>query len=1007
MTSSLPIARFRNLCVLAHVDHGKTTICDQLISSNGIIHSRNAGTIRYMDNTEAEQIRGITMKSSSISLVYRHVKPRGKRSKDPSGNNQTSSSEPIPHVINLIDSPGHVDFSTDVSIALRVADGALIVVDVVEGITVQTHALLHQARAERLKPCLVLNKIDRLIVELKCSPVEAYERLCSIVEQANSVMSSLYVKEKMASMSSSAEHAEDTSQVVVEDNKVDDNDDDDDTNHQWLDLDAKEESAFFFRPAAGNVVFCSAIDGWGFRVDQVATQLWRSGKRFGLRRIRQLRRLLWGRFKLNGKTGKIVKCKTGANMFVMFCLRPLWRLYHAVMTHKDSTRVGRVLTELQSMDVARLDASISPLTKSEIKCIDARDVKNESRAIESSALQLQQQQLRRGVLRRTLRHWIPFYTSCLSMVCLQMPNPREAMTTRMDVLFPFVDEDKNKNGTSVIDAVRRCDRSDDAPVVAFVTKMIDVSIERLRGRDGDSGERVLVGFARVFSGVLRTTSDDATTRLFTVDRHGKAELINPTTHLQLYLMMGREFRPVESVSAGAIVAIAGIESAVDKNATICSDPERTPSMARMRFRTQPIVRVAIEPYDASDLPKLERGLARLSASDPCVEYTVGQTGEIILATLGELHLEQSFERLEKHFAGVKLQRSPPLTLFNETVVPRTGTTTRRAETKHDGVGVAAASFTTYLDDALSDVSSKTNEDDMWSKVYTANKRFSVAVSVVSMPPWMQTSLLEDEIGNVDLAKLTGERVVAIGPARARATVLIDRTSDENEPLVDFFESSIVSGFQLAATKGPLCHEPMRGVVFVLLEVEDSIEDDEEDDGEDEDQYGPFGGQIMSAMQNACSAAFLRGGRARLVEPIFRCVLQTMQSYLGKANAVISKRRGKIIDNDLIEGTAIFVIESHIPVAESFGFASELRKKTSGACMSPQLSFSHWALLDIDPFFQPKTLEERETFGETIHAQQQVNLAKTYIDAVRKRKGLPTDEKVVVSAEKQRTLSRKK
>ena len=110
----------RNLCILAHVDHGKTTLADALVASNGLISRRMAGKLRYLDSRPDEQERGITMKSSAVTLTY----------DDPD--------EGRTFLLNLIDSPGHVDFSSEVSTAVRLCDGAIIVVDVVEGPQPQT-----------------------------------------------------------------------------------------------------------------------------------------------------------------------------------------------------------------------------------------------------------------------------------------------------------------------------------------------------------------------------------------------------------------------------------------------------------------------------------------------------------------------------------------------------------------------------------------------------------------------------------------------------------------------------------------------------------------------------------------------------------------------------------------------------------------------------------------------------------------------------------------------------
>lgn len=245
-------------------------------------------------------------------------------------------------------------------------------------------------------------------------------------------------------------------------------------------------------------------------------------------------------------------------------------------------------------------------------------------------------------------------------------------------------------------------------------------------------------------------------------------------------------------------------------------------------------------------------------------------------------------------------------------------------------------------------------------------------------------------------------------------------------------SSVVAGFQVVSAAGPLMHEPLHGVAFAVERIEinravctssltgtelgtlfagvQSVETTEGSLCGSEDSSATAStiltGQLISEVREALYLSML-ACPLRVVEPVYQCDLQCDQMQVGNLYGVLSKRRGVVTKEDIIEGTSLFLLSAHLPVANSFGFAQELLKKTSGAGTAPQLSFSHWQTNASDPFWRPKTEEELEEFGETANSVAEHNLPRTFIDRVRKRKGLAIEEKVVASAEKQRTLNKKK
>ena len=171
------VDNIRNVAIVAHVDHGKTTLTDSLIARAGLISKQLAGAQRWTDFDIQEQQRGITIKSANVSLGFTY--------------------DGRDHLINLIDTPGHVDFGFHVVRAMRAVDGICLVIDAVEGVMPQTETNLRQALKERAKPILFINKIDRLINELKLDAKAMQERFLKIIMQVNKIIEANAPKDKV------------------------------------------------------------------------------------------------------------------------------------------------------------------------------------------------------------------------------------------------------------------------------------------------------------------------------------------------------------------------------------------------------------------------------------------------------------------------------------------------------------------------------------------------------------------------------------------------------------------------------------------------------------------------------------------------------------------------------------------------------------------------------------------------------------------------------------------
>lgn len=291
-----------------------------------------AGKIRYLDSRPDEQLRGITMESSAISLYF-------SMSKRTSAEEASVQKE---YLINLIDSPGHVDFSSEVSTASRLCDGALVLVDAVEGVCSQTVTVLRQTWVEHLKPLLVINKIDRLITELRMSAAEAYTHLSKLLEQVNAVIGSFYQGERMEEdlqwrerveervAAAAAKEVERAEREAARSNLGSDEIESTLTSGTNGEFEERDDEDLYFAPEKNNVIFSSAADGWAFTVRQFASLY---EKKLGIKRS-ILEKVLWGDFYLEPKTKRVLgskhlKGRALKPMFVQLVLDNIWAVYEA------------------------------------------------------------------------------------------------------------------------------------------------------------------------------------------------------------------------------------------------------------------------------------------------------------------------------------------------------------------------------------------------------------------------------------------------------------------------------------------------------------------------------------------------------------------------------------------------------------------------------------------------------------------------------------------------------
>lgn len=789
------VDRIRNISVIAHIDHGKSTAVDALVCRAGLISEKDAGLKRFTDGRDDEKQRGITIKSTGVSMKF-------------TLNN-------FDYLINLIDSPGHVDFSSEVTAALRVTDGALVIVDCVEGVCVQTETVLRQALAEQIKPILVINKLDRYFFELQLSPEEAYQRLAKIIQDVNILLSTYQANE------------------------------DEEGKQTLLKLEVTPED--------GSVLFCSAIHGWGFSLkgflDQYAAKTNMDTSK--------LVKYLWGEYYFDPTSKKWVTSnqlngETLERGFCRFVMAPLCNLINSI------------------------------INKNQVEYLKVADKLNISVKITDDDWKLP-----KNLYKMVMKKFIPLADAILHGIVQHLPSPKQAQKYRYTTLYDGPLDDPYAT------AIKDCDP--EGPLMLYVSKMIPMP---------DGGR--FYAFGRVFSGTVKPGQKVAI--MGSNYKYGTNEDFYTNKSIQRVVMMiGDKAETVEYVPCGNTVALVGVDQYLVKSGTVTTEEKAYP-LRTMKFSVSPVVRVAVEPKNASDLPKLVEAMKKLSKSDPCVQCKVEETGEHIIAGVGELHVEICLNDL-RNFMKAELLVSNPVVPLRETVTDKSSIVClAKSPNKHNRLYMVAEPLQKEL---IADIQSRTvNPNDDPGKYYKyLGEKYD----------WDSTE---------------ARKIWCFGPTGDEdVNVIVDCT--KGVQYLNEIKPHVNDGFQWASRKGVLCEEPFRGVRFNLMDVVLHA-----------DAVHRGGGQIISTARHAIYASQLTAKPA-LMEPIYLVEIQVPERMVGTVYSCVNHRRGTIVSEEKNPATPMCNIKAYLPVLESFGFNEYLRSQTAGQAF-PQCVFDHWEIMNGDP-----------------------------------------------------------
>lgn len=848
----------RNVCILAHVDHGKTTLADLLLSTNRLVSKRMAGFLRYLDDRPDEQEKGITMKSSAVSLL--NIIP------DPSAEKKNRKI-----LLNLVDTPGHVDFSSEVGAALRVSDGSLILVDVVEGVCVQTRESIKQAFEEHAKMILVLNKFDRFVTELHRDVNDIFESVLRVIEDCNATIAELY-------------HYRGVTDVDVED------------------------TGLLFSPDTGNVIFASAIDGWGFTTSQIAYMLV-TNQLVQNETVESLNRKLWDfdcyvDSKQNIQTGAIDRKKM--NLFKQFVLRTIVYIYETIVVRMEKNKTESILKRLGITNVTR--------------DMTHNDPKIQVRAI--------------------LQAWHPLSVTILLQCFHIIPPPNILTSDKIHYLLNYnkycEDVDLHNCLDTMIGRLKNFN-TNESFTLAYVSKMFAVSKKNLsenkvkvfvpRPKDQPppttiretqldeeqeqqppADENVFIALARIFTGTLRVGQEIHIIHSSNLPNEPPRNVVKVAIK-QLYMLFGRELMLVDAIPAGNFCGIGGLDTHIVRTATLATDANIIPFVERSALK--PIVRNSIEPVNPKDLPTLRNGLKMLMQCDSCVQVLMQETGEMVLLTAGDVHLAKCIEDLKK-LATIQVHVSRPMVSVRETVVNKRLEPSKFSNFSNEflmfnvviiHLPVNIVDFIKTNSDLLTLIEKHQHKSlvDIMSgdECEGAEKTFKNEVTRKNVALLRDQLRAEFKKGGF-LWETLSDRIwsvndnmnLLINDTETYKNSIFLRINEKDKRSV--FDHCIVNAFNGLCKAGPICEEPLMNCAFIVKQF---------DLCQDDFTVTPqIAAALEKSLRTTMEKAFSKQD-ARIMEPMFSTDIQVNTNILGESHHI------QTIINTLISFETVFCLLS--------------------------------------------------------------------------------------------------